>query len=122
MMTQTAHLIIQTLKQSLSTLLYTENGHGIVHLDRQGINTDMFKFTYNTDTCVYNNHFPHMTTMQQMTLKISFQKYIESFLHSLWQKGKCYHQEQFLLLPQCFLKSSAADTFICIYMWERVNI
>ena len=31
------------------------------------------------------------------------------------------HYEQFLLLPQCFQKSSAAVGSEQIYMWEKVN-
>ena len=30
--------------------------------------------------------------------------------------------EQFLLLPQCFQKLSAADASESVYMWERDNV
>ena len=36
-------------------------------------------------------------------------------------KGDIAHLEQFLLLSQCFQKSSAAETSESVYLWERVN-
>ena len=36
-------------------------------------------------------------------------------------KGEIAHYEQFLLLPQCFQKSSAVEMSESVYMWERVN-
>ena len=36
-------------------------------------------------------------------------------------KGEIAHYEQFLLLPQYFQKSSAADVSECDYMWERLK-
>ena len=36
-------------------------------------------------------------------------------------KGEIAHYEQFLLLPQCFQKTSAAEAPETICMWERVN-
>ena len=35
--------------------------------------------------------------------------------------GEIAHHEQFLLLPQCFQESSAADSSEWVYMWERVK-
>ena len=34
-------------------------------------------------------------------------------------KGEIAGIEQFLLLSQCFQKTSAADTSKCVYRWER---
>ena len=36
-------------------------------------------------------------------------------------KGKIARFEQFLLLPQCFQKSSVADASKCVYKWESVK-
>ena len=48
--------------------------------------------------------------------------------HNYWTKlenivaeGEIARFEQFLILSQCFQKSSAADASKCVYMWERVN-
>ena len=35
------------------------------------------------------------------------------------EENACF--EQFLLLPQCFPKSSAAEVSESVFMWERVN-
>ena len=35
--------------------------------------------------------------------------------------GKIVHRELFLLLPQCFQKSSAAYASKCVCMWKRFN-
>ena len=37
-------------------------------------------------------------------------------------KREIAHDEQFLLLPQCFQKSSAADVSESVYMWERFEV
>ena len=37
-------------------------------------------------------------------------------------KEEIAHDEQFLLLPQCFKKSSAAEASENVCMWERVNV
>ena len=36
-------------------------------------------------------------------------------------KGEIVHHEQFILLPQCFQKSSAAEVSKRVCMWERFN-
>ena len=36
-------------------------------------------------------------------------------------KGGIAHYEQFLLLPQCFQKSSDAESLESVYMWEMVK-
>ena len=36
-------------------------------------------------------------------------------------KREIAHYEQFLLLPQCFQKSSGADASKVVYKWERVK-
>ena len=36
-------------------------------------------------------------------------------------KGEIAHHEQFLLLPQCFQKSSAADASNCVGMWNSAK-
>ena len=35
-------------------------------------------------------------------------------------KGEITHYEQFLLLPKCFQKLSAADASESIYIWEKI--
>ena len=37
-------------------------------------------------------------------------------------KGEIAQDEQYLLLPQCFQKSSAAELSESVFMWERVNL
>ena len=37
-------------------------------------------------------------------------------------KGESAHYEQFVLFPQCFQKTSAADTYKPGLVWERVNL
>ena len=46
---------------------------------------------------------------------------IQKELKTLWQKGEIACFEQFLLLPQCFQKTSAADASKYVYKWERVK-
>ena len=36
-------------------------------------------------------------------------------------KGETDNFEQFILLPQCFQKSSALEVHISVCMWERVK-
>ena len=36
-------------------------------------------------------------------------------------KGEIAHDEQFLLLPQCFKNVSAAEASESVCMWERIN-
>ena len=36
-------------------------------------------------------------------------------------KGELANHGQFLMLPECFQKSSAAEVLESVYMWERIN-
>ena len=62
-----------------------------------------------------------------MTLKISKQKYEQSLkvkvlllniVRKIVEKGENAYYEQFLLLPQCFQKSSAANVSKCVCRWK----
>ena len=44
---------------------------------------------------------------------------IKKLKYKMWQKEKLLIFERFLLLSQCFKKSSAAEASESVYMWER---
>ena len=46
--------------------------------------------------------------------------YLLKKIENIVAKGEIGNFEQFLLLTQCFQKSSAAEASETIYMWERV--
>ena len=48
---------------------------------------------------------------------------VKSFkrVENIGAKREIANYEQFLLLPQCFQKSSAAEVSESVYMWERVK-
>ena len=73
---------------------------------------------------------PHTTILQQTTFNIFCQKMenLYNWMDNQWlkvenivAKGEIAHHEQFLLLPQCFQKSSASEAWESVYMRERVN-
>ena len=53
-----------------------------------------------------------------MKMAESFSKRVENTV----VKGEIGRYEQFLLFPQCFQKTSTADTWKPGLVWERVNL
>ena len=45
----------------------------------------------------------------------------EKKVANIMARGEIARFEQFLLLSECFQKSSAAESSESVYMWERVN-
>ena len=78
---------------------------------------------------LYFNLFPHTTNLHQTTLKTSRQKYrniinerrIINEYENIAAKGEIAHNEQFLLLTQCFKKLYPAEVSESFCMWERVK-
>ena len=70
------------------------------------------------------NPLPHATNLQQMTL--TRQKYEKSLYLKVLSSKRVENivakdNEQFLLLSQCFQKSSDADALKYVLKWEGVN-
>ena len=88
------------------------------------INHTVYSCLY-CDFCRFNP-FPHLTDQQQMTLKTSRQNYGKTqkrkslIIEELKTRENVYY-EQFLLLPKCFQKLTAAEASENICLLERVN-
>ena len=86
------------------------------------------KCSWKRSNCLFNP----LSLIQQLhktALKTYWQKFeifpqmrVYSFkVEKIVVKSETAHHEQFLLLPHCFQKSSAANAPECVCKWERVN-
>ena len=76
------------------------------------------------------NPFSYTTRLQQLTLK-SMKNFINdcqtvhvlllNIVESVVAKREIACFEQFLLLSQCYLKSSAAEALECVYKWVSLT-
>ena len=81
---------------------------------------DQVLFLYHIQANLHADDFRNIWTKTQK-ISLNESTFTEKSKKSIVEKGKIARFEQFLLLSQCFQKSSAAEASESVYMRESVN-